>query len=135
VTVRSTPPTPPPNRPGRRRSSGQARARASGAAKLAADREAACKQVDALIETRQPGEYDTAVEILTDLCAIGEREETCPSFATGWDSYAVCTPGSPAALIASTGHDHRDRSHQVQACASVRRYWTQNTWPSGSAMT
>ncbi|MFI9642538.1 hypothetical protein ACIG87_21175 [Micromonospora sp. NPDC051925] len=48
---------------------------------LAAAPERAWQQVDTLIETRKPREYDTAVKLLTDLAALGERDGRQAEFA------------------------------------------------------
>jgi predicted transcriptional regulator len=42
---------------------------------LADDEETAWARVYAMIATRQPGEYDNAVRLLTDLQALAERDD------------------------------------------------------------
>lgn len=48
---------------------------------LSRDEDAAWSRVDALIATRKPGEYDTAVALLTDLRALATREGRNDAFA------------------------------------------------------
>ncbi|SCL25717.1 hypothetical protein GA0070616_3162 [Micromonospora nigra] len=47
---------------------------------LAVDQPAAWQRVNALIATKKPREYDTAVQLLVDLRDLGERDENTSSF-------------------------------------------------------
>jgi hypothetical protein len=59
----------------RRRPASRALARERRLDELADDEEAAWTRVAAMIATRQPGEYDNAVRLLTDLQALAERDD------------------------------------------------------------
>jgi hypothetical protein len=58
-----------------RREASRALARERRLDELADDEEAAWTRVAAMIATRQPGEYDNAVRLLTDLQALAERDD------------------------------------------------------------
>jgi hypothetical protein len=58
-----------------RREASRALARERRLAELADDEEAAWTRVAEMIATRQPGEYDNAVRLLTDLQALAERDD------------------------------------------------------------
>lgn len=47
---------------------------------LSRDEEAAWAQVEAMIDTRKPGEYDAAVALLSDLQALAERDDRFDTF-------------------------------------------------------
>ncbi|HEX3786168.1 MAG TPA: hypothetical protein VHX38_41520 [Pseudonocardiaceae bacterium] len=48
--------------------------------KLADEEDIAWSRVEAMIATRKPAEYDTAVTLLTDLRALAEREDRYDTF-------------------------------------------------------
>ena len=47
---------------------------------LSHNEEAAWARVDAMIDTRKPGEYDAAVALLSDLQALAERDDRFDAF-------------------------------------------------------
>jgi hypothetical protein len=63
-----------------RREQARASAHAQRLDKLATEEETSWSHVDALIDTRKPAEYDTAVTLLTDLRALAEREDRYDKF-------------------------------------------------------
>ncbi|AYA23414.1 hypothetical protein C6369_001875 [Rhodococcus rhodochrous] len=64
-----------------RRHKARALARESRLNELACNEEAAWSRIDAMIATRKPGEYDSAVMLLTDLQALAVREGRRDAFA------------------------------------------------------
>ncbi|GAB2883539.1 hypothetical protein [Streptomyces mayteni] len=63
-----------------RREKARAFARERRLNELAGDEDAAWSRIDEMIATRKPGEYDTAVALLTDLKALAERDGHHGSF-------------------------------------------------------
>ena len=63
-----------------RREQARALARERRLDELDRDEDAAWSRVDALIDTRKPGEYDAAVTLLTDLQALAERQDRYDTF-------------------------------------------------------
>lgn len=63
-----------------RREQARVLARAKRLDKLATEEDTSWSQVDALIDTRKPAEYDAAVTLLTDLRALAEREDRYDKF-------------------------------------------------------
>jgi hypothetical protein len=64
-----------------RREASRALARERRLAELADDEEAAWMRVAEMIATRQPGEYDNAVRLLTDLQALADGDDRPHEFA------------------------------------------------------
>jgi len=64
-----------------RRQQAAAQARAQRLDKLATEEATCWSRVDALIDTRKPGEYAAAVTLLTDLQALAKREDRYDRFA------------------------------------------------------
>jgi hypothetical protein len=64
-----------------RREQARALARERRLDELAGDEEAVWTRVHAMIATRQPGEYDNAVRLLTDLQALADRDDRTHEFA------------------------------------------------------
>lgn len=65
-----------------RREQARIRARERRLDKLAGEQEAAWSRVEAMIATRKPADYDTAVTLLTDLHALAERDGHNDTFTT-----------------------------------------------------
>jgi len=63
-----------------RREKAAAAARETRLNTLAGRQEEAWRQVDALIDTKRPNEYDAAVDLLNDLRVVAERTRDVPSF-------------------------------------------------------
>lgn len=63
-----------------RREQARALARERRLDELACEENAAWSRVEAMIATRKPAEYDSAVTLLTDLQALAERDGHCDTF-------------------------------------------------------